>query len=82
MIKEVQQITDCEQTHNPHIFITTNKQLYKILGTHYDKGHAEEVLVDIRQPTQFVLTAEQNELRQQVPPQVWSQHKTDVGLIK
>lgn len=65
-----------------NVRFSEDRQFMKLKVEIYVEGLAEKVIVSERAPTQTPLTSEQEALLQQVPKDIWSQHKTDVGSIK
>ncbi|XP_029902678.1 uncharacterized protein LOC115355895 [Myripristis murdjan] len=82
MMKTAEAIQEWTETETPQVHVSADKHYLKISIQEYDDTVAEEVLLEPRPSAQMSMTAEHVGLLNQVPPQVWSKHKTDVGLIK
>ncbi|KAL7866963.1 hypothetical protein AOLI_G00147770 [Acnodon oligacanthus] len=71
------------KTDNENIYRSLDGTYFKVTMRAVDRAVAERVIVNRSRPvTQYVLTSAQEELLQQVPNQLWTQHHTDVGLVK
>ncbi|XP_029926020.1 uncharacterized protein LOC115372353 [Myripristis murdjan] len=81
-MKAAESVQDWTETGTPQVHVSADKQYLKISIKDYDETVAEEVLLEPRPSTQMTLAAAHVDLLNQVPSQVWSKHKTDVGLIK
>ncbi|XP_056879085.1 uncharacterized protein LOC130519563 [Takifugu flavidus] len=82
MVKKARQIehwikTDCQQ-----ISESPDGQFFKIAFTLADEAVAEKVRLPREKVRHMLITEEHATLLEQVPSQVWSQHKTDVGFVK
>ncbi|MDG2555516.1 hypothetical protein P7M41_26340, partial [Vibrio parahaemolyticus] len=82
MVRRALQVQEWTPTQNKYIHVSTDKQFIRISLKVGDEAVAQKVAVEVITSTQMALTAQQEEMLNQVPPQLWTAHKTDVGLIK
>jgi len=82
MVKAALQVLEWRPTDNKYIHISPDTRFYRISATNYNVGTAETVILNIQTPTKQCLLSEHEDLLGQVPPTLWSKHKTDVGYIK
>ncbi len=89
MMKKAKQF-QWEATMNPLIFHSKDKDYIKILCNTTLTGVPQEVLVNHKIPVQMTIPKIQQvsnselfkDMESQVPPELWSQHDTDVGIVK
>lgn len=83
MVKEALLIQHWDAKENPLINISYDRQFIKIEFHGGDQGIAERVLLDGMVVSQMSSTLETEPMDLLgVPKCLWSQHKTDVGLVK
>nr|XP_033494259.1 uncharacterized protein LOC117264429 isoform X1 [Epinephelus lanceolatus] len=82
MVRRALQVQEWVPTKNKYIHISKDKQFIRISVKVGDEAIADKVMVDGNTPTQMAVATEHEEMLNQVPPQLWTAHKTDVGLIK
>lgn len=82
MVKAALQVTVWKPTQNTHVQSSSDGQYVKIFLRAYDKGTRAQVLLSQRFPTQLPLSEEHSVLLHQIPHELWSHHKTDVGLVR
>lgn len=82
MMKLVLQMHHWLPTYTKGVYTTIDRQYIRISLRACDKRTAGRVLVNSRSPTQMVTSVEQEVSLQQIPQELWSQHKTDVRLVK
>uniref|UniRef100_A0A671WVG1 Gag-Pol polyprotein n=1 Tax=Sparus aurata TaxID=8175 RepID=A0A671WVG1_SPAAU len=82
MIKEAQQIQEWIPTDSQYVHSSPDGRFLRISYKRADEAIAEKVLLPTEVKSQMLLTKDQEVLLSQVPPHVWSAHKTDVGLVK
>ncbi len=82
MIKQALQVQTWISPPNQNIHISADKQFIRIANKTGDQGKAEGIYLDNWTGTQMACSAQQETLLQQVPNCLWSQHKTDVGLVE
>lgn len=82
MVKRALQVQEWTPTQNKYIHVSKDKQFIRISLKVGDEAVAHKVAVEVTTPTQMAITTEHEEMLNQVPPQLWTAHKTDVGLIK
>ena len=82
MVKKALQITTWKPTQKDHVQSSASGQYLKISLRTYDEGTGIQVLLSQRSPTQAPLSEEHSVLLLQIPQELWSQHKTDVGLVR
>lgn len=81
MVKAALQVPEWLQTSNRCMHVSPDKQFVRILLSTCDEGKAGKVLLANNSCKQLTLTVENEGLLKRIPPQLWSQHKTDVGLV-
>lgn len=82
MVKAARQIKEWSTTDCHQISTFPDGLFFKIAFTHADETMAERVKVPRKRVRHMVVAEEHTALLEQVPSQVWSQHKTDVGFVK
>lgn len=81
MVKTALQVPEWHQTDNKYLHVSPDKQYIRILLSTCNEGKAGKALLANDSSKQLTLTEENERLLKQVSPQVWSKHKTDVGLV-
>ncbi|XP_029700614.1 uncharacterized protein [Takifugu rubripes] len=82
MVKAARQVKDWMTTDCQQIRTSPDGLFFKIAFTLADEAMAEKVKVPRERVRQMLIAEEHTTLLEQVPSQVWSQHKTDVGFVK
>ena len=82
MIKAACQVPVWVTTENNLVHISADGQYIRISIKVGDETVAEKVLLEVRTATQMPLETKHENLLDQVPSRLWSQHKTDVGFVK
>lgn len=70
MVEKVFQISEWHRTENKLLHVSPHKQ-----------HQAKKIIIADDVSKQLPLLEEHNTLLAQVPAQVWSQHKNDIGLV-
>lgn len=81
MVKTAVLVLEWNPRDNKCIHRSPDKQYIRMSIKTYEEGTAEKVLVDQEEIVQMPLTAKHEALLSQVSQEVWSKHKTDVGLV-
>lgn len=82
MMKATLQETVWKPTQNTQVQSSSHGQYLKISRQTHDEGTGVQVLLSQRPPTQLLHSEKHTVLLRQIPDGLWSQHKTDVGLVR
>ncbi len=82
MVAKAMQAEQWTPIDNPQIHMPADKQLIRISNKAYDTGFVERVLLGNRVAVSQMASVEQPDLLASIPEGLWSQHQTDVGLVK
>ncbi|CAI5657156.1 unnamed protein product [Oreochromis niloticus] len=82
MIKQALQVPEWEPTENKLIHLSKDRQFVRISMKNSDESVATKVMLNERPVSLMPLSAEHEHLLKQVPAQLWSITKTDVGKVK
>ncbi|XP_046894207.1 uncharacterized protein LOC124479489 [Hypomesus transpacificus] len=82
MIKAASQVLDWRPTNNKYLHISPDARFHRISARNYNVGTAEIVVVNVKTPSHQCPLSEHEDVLGQVPPSLWSKHKTDVGFIR
>lgn len=82
MVKAALQVREWLTTSNKYVHVSPDAQYMRISSKVYDVTVAEKVLVTANPPPGQMIASEYEDLLAQVPQELWSKHKTDVGYVK
>lgn len=82
MVKSAMAIDAWQSTQEINVWTSPDDQYVKIAVQMCDRVVAEKILKDRFVTKQLGLSDKHAELLKQIPEQLWSKHKTDIGLVK